>query len=508
MNRLLIMLILTTIPFLLRAQLHPGEGARLNYRIVGFSFPQFKANHYGLEIAQGYYSSNDSFEKNKVVTATSEKSYLVAEVPSFGCNYTWRVTYSQENKAAKKSELHHFSTIMNDRVDTAKRRLSILHIAETHKDDYVMVEGGGIIYDMKGNPVWCISDSMGFGNNAIDVKFTPQGSITCLVNQSGYDIDYDGHVLWRTPSHDTVSGSEGADFYHHDFTRLSNGHYMILGTEYLWCNTVYTGDNVHIETKPDRTKHTTANGGAGFKNRGRFGTLVEFDNKNHVTWSWKSSKYLLSSDYVNYSPRDTNLKYEPHDNAFYFDEKNSVVYMGFRNLGRIVKIDYPGGKVLAAYGEVFKKGTPQKGFDLFCSQHCIDRTKDGYLMVFNNNSCRDSVPTVVLIKEPVSVTDSAKKVWEYTCTAQTGAANGFPSGGNVMELPDSSLFICMGSDYAKLLIVNRDKKVLWSALPEKYDEGDKKWKVPARMYRANIISRQGLEQMIEVAVKNEEVPGK
>ncbi len=40
-------------------------------------------------------------------------------------------------------------------------------------------------------------------------------------------------------------------------------------------------------------------------------------------------------------------------------------------------------------------------------------------------------------------------------------------GGNVIELPDGSLFSCMGGSYSKVFIVNMNKEILWSALPEK-----------------------------------------
>ena len=70
----------------------------------------------------------------------------------------------------------------------------------------------------------------------------------------------------------------------------------------------------------------------------------------------------------------------------------------------------------------------------------------------------------------------------------------------ILELPDGNLFVCMGSEFSKLFIVNRGKKVLWSALPERYIEPDTKW-VPNHEYRANIISRKDLEQIIWNAEK-------
>ena len=216
-----------------------------------------------------------------------------------------------------------------------------------------------------------------------------------------------------------------------------------------------------------------------------------------MVWSWKSSKHLIGSDFDYYKRIDSSTGFDPHDNAFFFDEKNSCVYLGYRNLNRIIKIDYPGGKTLSTYGEIFKKGEKETGEGLFCGQHSIGRTQDGYLYYFNNNSCNntDSLPTVVMLQESNSPGGPLKKIWEYACPVDNGYSKKFGSGGNAIELPDRSLFVNMGSEYSKLFIVNREKKMQWSALPERSIGSDNKWK-PAHVYRASIINRKEVEQLI------------
>ena len=100
-----------------------------------------------------------------------------------------------------------------------------------------------------------------------------------------------------------------------------------------------------------------------------------------------------------------------------------------------------------------------------------------------------------MMQEPANERDALKKVWEYQCTVEGNNNRKFTSGGNVIELPDHSLFVCMGSFYSKVFIVSRDKKVLWSALPEKYIPADKKW-YPFHQSRANIVTRQQVENLI------------
>ena len=75
----------------------------------------------------------------------------------------------------------------------------------------------------------------------------------------------------------------------------------------------------------------------------------------------------------------------------------------------------------------------------------------------------------------------------------------------MLELPDKELFVCMGGTCGKLLIVNRDKQMLWSAQPEKWDASASAWlkdgatldnNMKEGSYRASIISRAELESVV------------
>lgn len=175
--------------------------------------------------------------------------------------------------------------------------------------------------------------------------------------------------------------------------------------------------------------------------------------------------------------------------------------MSVRNLSRIIKIKYPEGKVLATYGTVYKPGTTHMENSLFCGQHSCKLSKNGYLYLFNNNSCTTSLPTIVKLQEPGPGKTELKKIWEYQCTVepQDAAAIGntrFVSGGSVTELPDQTMLVMMGLPYPKVFIVNNDKKVLWSAVPERYDPIAKKWTYTDQYRACLITSRKDLEQLI------------
>jgi hypothetical protein len=94
-----------------------------------------------------------------------------------------------------------------------------------------------------------------------------------------------------------------------------------------------------------------------------------------------------------------------------------------------------------------------------------------------------------------------KKVWEYTCpiegqTGKTQTQYQFTFGGNVVELPGHEIFVSMSTLYSRALIVSPEKKILWSAIPERWNKETKRWE-NVFQYKASLInSRKELEKFI------------
>ena len=105
-------------PVCLRSQILPAEGGKLNYRLIGFSFPaQEKTGHYKIEIAAGNYNNNDSFERHIIKAEHATANKKIIEVPYFGREYTWRAVCKGVPPAAVGG-LHHFSTKTVPYIDT------------------------------------------------------------------------------------------------------------------------------------------------------------------------------------------------------------------------------------------------------------------------------------------------------------------------------------------------------------------------------------------------------
>lgn len=501
MYKKLITLLLLVTPFITIAQILPKEGSDLNYRLVAFSFPRNKSSTvYKLEIAEGNYKNAALFKKNVIVSAKSSSNKVVAEVPAFGAEYTWHIVYDSAKK--KESPLYHFTTQKTDRIDTTKYRLKILQPTTGFKDMFVAIDAGGVFYDVNGIAMAFLPEVNNLGGFVADLEFTKDSTMTFNFIRSGYETNLNGDIIWQAPKYNPVNGGTVIDVYHHNITKLSNGNYMLLGMEFIPSKAIIRKDTSYISLRNETPIPE------GYSN-GVYGTIIEFDKAGNVVWSWKDSKHLLGTDFDYFNPQgpDTVFRFDPHSNSFYYDEQNGFVYLSYRNLNRIIKIDYATGKIVETYGDVFKPGMTSQGGGFFCNPHGIRRSAEGNLYFFNNNSCRntDSMPSVVVFKEPAYKGDSVKKVWEYICTMQGNYSKRFGAGGNAIELPDRSMFVCMGNEFTKLFIVSPEKKELWAGLPERHVETDNVW-VPVKQYRANIITRKELEQLIwkaEASIKVE-----
>ena len=482
--------LIVLVPQHLTAQIMPRECSVLNYRIIGFSIPpEQKVINYTLEIAAGNYNSEDSFKKKIINTLHNKTNKIIAEVPFFGSAYTWRVVYTFSKSSKTITSLFHFSTGTIPEVDTTITRLRITKPALKYNDAYVFLDGNKALYDMTGHPVWYLPKTEGKSLSPIDLKLSSQGTIT-FISDNAYEINYDGDILWKAPNDGKANG-KNRESYHHEFTRLNNGHYMVFTNEFLSC-----------KKQPDNSFYISLDKSDSTCPKSLFGILVEYDEQGNIVWEWKSSAYFETSDLIYYKPMEPRRIIDLHDNAFYYDEKNKNIYISFKNISRILKIKYPEGTVVNTYGEIFKPGVPETGNGLFCGQHACNLSDSGYIYFYDNNTCDSgALPKIVMMEDSGAQNGGLTIVWEYDCTIKGKKTeemkNDFISGGNVTELSDHSIFACMSSSsYCKLFIVNKDKKKLWSARPERWDEAAKKWH-PASQYRASIIqSRKDLERLI------------
>jgi len=483
----------------LRAQVLPGEGSQLYSRLIGFSVPAQKmAVKYKLEIASGNYTDETSFVKNRIISIYSNKPKILAEVPAFGGQYSWRYTFIAKDSAQVKTVLYHFLTRMTVDVDSTITRLRIVKSAEKYKDAYVFVDGTRALYDMKGRPVWVLPGSDRDNSKDAyprDLKVTPQGTITFVTGYQVYEINYNGKVLWHTAGNTNVANTGS---FHHEFTRLRNGNYMGMTQDIVPVKLPAYKDNV-VRNKSDSDKYYRSV---------QSNVLVEYDANYNIVWNWRSTGYLQTSDLADMKGVDSfPTSTDTHENSFYFDEKKKNIYISFRNINRVIKIKYPEGNTLNEYGPAYKHGVKQQGEELFCGQHHCSLTKKGYLCLYNNNTCGPThIPRIVLMEEPGPGSRNLKKVWEFECPVEgldtmNKETMSFLAGGGVNELPDGSLLVAVSKPSNQVFIAGLNKKILWRGIPEKFDPATKKWELPTGLFHASMVSRKQLEELIWNAEK-------
>ncbi|HYD22619.1 MAG TPA: aryl-sulfate sulfotransferase [Flavipsychrobacter sp.] len=475
-------LILTLFAYVVTAQVWPAEGSKLNYRLVTFTVPAKQGNHvYTLKVARGSYRKQEVFDRNVQIERVETNNRIVAELPSFDAPYTWQVEYEDKSKTA----LFHCYTKGSSMTDTSKYRLRVIENKYATDSVYFFLDYARSLYNMKGEIVWYLPDIIPYVDSVSrirDLKMTPSGTITFLTDTGAYEVDYNGKLLWSAPE---VNDGAGLS-YHHEFTKLNNGNYMLLGAE------------EDLRKMPEDSLALKFNGVLEMRDDGHykrilFSTIEEFSPDKKLVWKWSSSNYfkgerfdLLRMDNNTYMP---TIKL----NGFYFDEQKRIVYAGFRDVSQILKIRYPEGDILDVYG----KNTATTSAGAFIAQHSYNITKNKELLIYNNNSQRNdrnTISSIQIFQEPHRQGDSLKKVWEFSCDIDGEAARQSGREGNVTELSDGSILCCMGTS-PRIFIVDRSKNILFNCISEKWSYRKNSWdKYP--QYRVSILNINNLTKAI------------
>jgi hypothetical protein len=481
----------------LSAAVYP-DGVALAATRIPFSTDEVKgASSYVFKVATSRVETDKSFENNVQIERSSAVSSVILQVPAFNKEYSWRVEYyNDKGKRIGKSQICHFNTGPST-VDSSIERHRVRVLTNRYSDSTLMffLDYASTMYSLSGKAIWHLPDSiagMKRKEQKRDVKLSGANTVTFLTSRSTFEMDYLGNVVGMSPFMD----KDKPFVCHHEFDRLKKGTYMSLGTEML----------------DRKTALVDANGKTGDSTMRRveFGTVVEFDTAGKI-WEWRAADHFTTAEIWKRKMMNANFEPPMHMNAFHFDEENGFIYVGFRNLNKIIKIKYPEKTVVAEYDGLSKDGKDVA----FQRQHSMNINRDGNLYIFNNNSggsnnrlgmtevgqlsITDSIPTLVVLKElQDSASGGYKKVWEFDFSGvQEQGPLLVTNGGNVKELPDGNYFVCMGTA-GRVLIISRDKEVLYDAVVEKWSSADDKW-IRFPQYRASPIYTKELDECIRAS---------
>lgn len=452
----------------LKGQIIPVPGSNLLHTQVMFEYPTVtNVAKYKIEICQWDSVRKVSIPFHEQFDKTT--ATLVSGL-NFGFEYKWKylafdkndslIFISKEFVFYIKNKLEVSEDFQRVRINTANSK-NLLNGLITF--DYCK-----IITDRNGIPVCYIPEIQPFVNREInirDLRVTPGGTFTFLARSEAIEINLDGKILWRAPNDGKVSGCK-TEFYHHAFRKLPNGNYMILSEKPLNINS--PGDTTHIAVN--------------------FGTIIEYDNAGKIIWKWDSREYLKNEDLLSRKKPDNTYDVITHCNSFDIDKDGECVFLGFRDISRIIKIEKKTGKVIGSYGNRMPSGEAKYGNGFFKFQHSCNLLLDGNIVVFNNDSISDPKITssVVIFSQADRKNMSSELVWKFDCKFDTLTDGKSLRTGNVIELPSGNILVNMGF-INRTFEVTRNKKVIWDAFTEKWNPEEKKW-ISFPQYKSSYIS--------------------
>lgn len=455
----------------------PAASSRLNYTVIMFEYPQIpKAKQYHVQIA---YASDVRFTHPVRETRSHSLATLIDSGLYFGKQYRWR--YAGETAKGKLlgwSPATEFEIMSSPLIspDSIRFRVSTYDTAQTQKG-YIFSDVG-VIIDRSGNPVWFMPGYTK-DNQLRDLTLTPQGTVTCLDSWSmprgipgtlvhlchAFETNLLGKTLWKAPndgriSHDTV------EYYTSEMTRLSNGNYLITG-----------GRFIPVKAPSDTTKTV----------RIFYNTIIEYDKAGNVLWNWQAQNYFDARDVFAEWDGKALMMMPTHMNSVDIDEKNNCLYVSFRNVSRVIKIDRKSGNVLWSMGAKMSSGEATYGDGLFNYQHTPRLLPNGHLLMYNNNTgaAPDKISSVLELSLPDSAGNPPRKVWEFPCNFGS-IAESFSAGQGAVELlPNGNILAGMGA-VNRIFEVQRDKHIVWECFSEQYSP-QSSWWAPITKYRISFV---------------------
>ena len=483
MEKLLLALVLFLIVCsTVQAQILPVPGAKLNYTQVMFEYEKVKgAPLYLIQLVEDIPGS--SFERCLITQKDSSTATMISGL-EFGKKYKWQYAGITGSGPLAWRGPYHFEIIEDTLLKLNPLSLKVTVNDSASQGGLIINDASYVIYDRAGRPVWYLPQNWKFkyirlSNDpknpryklqqmdvlprCVYLNLNPYGTITYFSDSSVIESDLNGNKLWQKHSCPTPS-EMGENAYNHALMRMSNGHYITLGNEMI------RHMPAHLDSigKKKYTQIDTINGLAYAQVE--FGTVLEYDKKGDLVWSWNSEDYF---DRYRSVPKD-NMTLQAHVNALSVDRNNEFVYVGFRNINRIVKVEKSTGQVVDSWGAHPGPGDSIAGVavpkhDLYIyRQHEAAILEDGTILTYNNNDYpnTDSIPSVVIFSQrPES---DGQVVWKYYYELDTPTRHIGRIGGSAQQLKNGNILVCTGTAN-HIFEVTRDKKIVWQAVMKSND---------------------------------------
>lgn len=443
-NALTFLLLFSSFQMLLHAQVLPSDGARLNHIEIMFEYPeQFGATMYHL-----YLKECNNVADCRPLIDTLHKTHAVRAYGyfEFGKTYKWYYEALKDKEVLYKSPEYSFETAVSTLLDTMRQKLIIRkNNRSKHGKGFIFIDGLKMAVTYDGKPVW-------FMNNVTpevllrDLEMTCAGTLTYIDMHAAIETSLTGEELFNAPQ---VEGAlrERKEIYHHEFSRLESGNYIVAGKKL-----------VNKMEEPDADNALVHDGDNDYLSD----IIVEFNRQGDVVWLFKTLPELRKAYNVMPTKKQKTARLLGHLNGLAVDEKKDVVYASYKNFNAVLKIDKKTNRVLYLYGNkkiIFNDST--QASTLFSQQHCPIILKNGNLLIYDNNYKKNGSGIVELnTGKPQS--KKPEKLWELKVKKLGFEKYHAPNMGSVQELPNGNLLANMGSEN-NMFETNRKGELIWHA---------------------------------------------
>jgi hypothetical protein len=346
----------------------PKNNSFLNYTTVYFEKEMTKgAVEYMLQV----YS--DSINGKIIHSVTNKLPAFWIENLDWGKTYFWKITsYNVEKKILEDGSYYKFTILAIKANAFDKFRVNIkTNKEQKHAKGFICVDYLRSVIDRNGKAVWTIPNIHMLVKEETqirDMKITKDNTVTFLTGKTPIEMDLEGNVLWKAPFPYFFNGD--SVMYHHDFKKTKRGTYMVMGIIKVYRKVLEAKDTADLKKEFEYKILDNV-----VYRRTQMTLILEFDIDGNLLWYWNANDYIKDED-LNFKKNPRGLAtFATHANAFSENEQGTKIYVGFRDLSRIVRIDKATKKVESSFGEKFPSGEATYCNHLFNHQHDATCTK-------------------------------------------------------------------------------------------------------------------------------------
>jgi len=418
-----------------QSPIQPENGAKLNFIHVLFQWEcVINAKYYELEV-------ENEKTKAKWTQKVEGNSFEMRENLYWGNRYKWKVKAFGQDKKVSETPQYEFEILFHARVDSSKYRHLILTNTYKSTDSlYIVLDNPGVIIDLRGNPIWFYPDTnvvrffhlqqLENGNFA---TLKPQKVKAANENLILEEVSKDGKQIWLSPKSVNVA-SDSSEYWHHDYQKLQNGNYLIVGNRYVYRKFANKKDSFLV----------------------KFGTVIEVNPQKEYVWHWSSSDYVKDEDAFYDGYKDNPI----HLNSIFLDEKTDILYVSLRYIDRVIALDRKTQKVLQTWGTKMPSGDAKFANDFFHHQHSA-KLLGNSLFLYDNGlgTGKDTVSSLAIFSKGNEKTP-AKLQYRFLMNFGRRAQSWSESKGDVDRIAKGLYLIEMGA-IPRTVLVDTTKGIVW-----------------------------------------------